>query len=101
MAQKFIPEQAYHFKEMVKEALSEHLKEKKTPGILTAPYDAELFGHWWFEGPEWLYHVIKNFAEDGEVDLVTGGEYVSARKKASWSRSRRVHGARAGSITYG
>jgi 1,4-alpha-glucan branching enzyme len=80
-AQKFVPEQAYHFKEMVKEALSEHLKDKKTPGILTAPYDAELFGHWWFEGPEWLYHVIKNFAEDGEVELVTGGEYVSAQKK--------------------
>jgi 1,4-alpha-glucan branching enzyme len=22
--------------------------------IVVAPYDAELFGHWWFEGPEWL-----------------------------------------------
>ncbi|MEW6585724.1 MAG: 1,4-alpha-glucan branching protein domain-containing protein [Nitrospirota bacterium] len=22
--------------------------------VITATYDAELFGHWWFEGPEWL-----------------------------------------------
>jgi 1,4-alpha-glucan branching enzyme len=28
-----------------------------TPGgarVVVAPFDAELFGHWWFEGPEWL-----------------------------------------------
>jgi 1,4-alpha-glucan branching enzyme len=24
------------------------------PALVVAPYDAELFGHWWFEGPEWL-----------------------------------------------
>jgi 1,4-alpha-glucan branching enzyme len=24
------------------------------PPIIVAPYDAELFGHWWFEGPHWL-----------------------------------------------
>ncbi len=24
------------------------------PPILVAPYDAELFGHWWYEGPEFL-----------------------------------------------
>ena len=22
--------------------------------IIVAPYDAELFGHWWYEGPDWL-----------------------------------------------
>ncbi len=27
--------------------------------ILAAPYDAELFGHWWFEGPVWLEHLIR------------------------------------------
>ena len=24
--------------------------------IIVAPYDAELFGHWWYEGPQWLEH---------------------------------------------
>jgi 1,4-alpha-glucan branching enzyme len=27
--------------------------------IITAPYDAELFGHWWFEGPDWLCEVLR------------------------------------------
>jgi 1,4-alpha-glucan branching enzyme len=30
--------------------------------IITAPYDAELFGHWWFEGPEWLCAVLRLMA---------------------------------------
>lgn len=29
------------------------------PALFVAPYDAELFGHWWFEGPEWLEYVIR------------------------------------------
>jgi len=29
----------------------------RTP-IIVAPYDAELFGHWWFEGPQWLECVL-------------------------------------------
>ena len=31
------------------------LKSKlSVPPIVVAPYDAELFGHWWYEGPEFL-----------------------------------------------
>ena len=30
----------------------------RTP-IIVAPYDAELFGHWWFEGPQWLECVLR------------------------------------------
>lgn len=39
---------------------SEWLAEQM-PGrrpIIVAPYDAELFGHWWFEGPVWLEKVL-------------------------------------------
>ena len=28
--------------------------------ILVAPFDAELFGHWWYEGPIFLNHIFKN-----------------------------------------
>ncbi len=34
--------------------------------ILVVPYDAELFGHWWFEGPDWLYFVLKKMHFDQE-----------------------------------
>ena len=29
------------------------------PCVTVSPYDAELYGHWWFEGPQWLYHVLR------------------------------------------
>jgi 1,4-alpha-glucan branching enzyme len=32
---------------------------------IVAPYDAELFGHWWREGPEWLERVIRSSAAAG------------------------------------
>lgn len=37
------------------------LKDRKA-GNVVALYDTELFGHWWFEGPEWLYAVLKKLA---------------------------------------
>src|ERR1700733_6063678 len=32
------------------------------PAVIVSPYDAELFGHWWFEGPQWIYHVFRELA---------------------------------------
>ncbi|MGO9788655.1 MAG: glycoside hydrolase family 57 protein [Solirubrobacteraceae bacterium] len=34
------------------------------PPVVGAPYDAELFGHWWFEGPEFLDLVVRKVARD-------------------------------------
>ena len=33
------------------------------PPFIIAPYDAELFGHWWFEGPHWLEQVLRLASE--------------------------------------
>jgi 1,4-alpha-glucan branching enzyme len=47
------------------------------PPIVLAPYDAELFGHWWFEGPLWLNFLIRKIAFDQETfSLITPGEYL-------------------------
>lgn len=47
------------------------------PPIVVAPYDAELFGHWWYEGPDWLNFVIRKVALDQEVvALTTPAEYL-------------------------
>ncbi|CCQ73906.1 glycoside hydrolase family 57 protein [Magnetospira sp. QH-2] len=46
--------------------------------IMVAPYDAELFGHWWFEGPQWLESVLRLAAQgDGPVTLATPGDYLA------------------------
>ncbi len=56
------------------EYLSGHMD--RTP-IITAPYDAELFGHWWFEGPMWLDFLIRKTAYDQDtITLATPSEYL-------------------------
>lgn len=49
------------------------------PPLVVAPYDAELFGHWWYEGPLWLEAVIRRCAEHpGAVALCTAPDYLDA-----------------------
>ena len=43
--------------------------------ILLAPFDAELFGHWWFEGPLFLEHVIRAAGEN-KLLLMTPTEFL-------------------------
>ncbi len=45
--------------------------------LIVSPYDAELFGHWWFEGPQFLNYLIRKIACDQDiVKLVTPGDYL-------------------------
>ncbi|OPX85080.1 1,4-alpha-glucan branching protein domain-containing protein [Pelotomaculum sp. PtaB.Bin117] len=47
------------------------------PPIIVAPYDAELFGHWWFEGPKWLDYLIRKTAFDQDVvEMATPSDYL-------------------------
>ena len=47
----------------------------RTP-IVVSPYDAELFGHWWFEGPDWLELVIrKAHAHHKSLELIAPSDY--------------------------
>jgi 1,4-alpha-glucan branching enzyme len=48
------------------------------PPVIVAPYDAELFGHWWYEGPEFLdFFARKIFNEQKTISLITPGEYLN------------------------
>jgi 1,4-alpha-glucan branching enzyme len=46
--------------------------------IIVAPFDAELFGHWWFEGPRFLDSFIRRTSEQQELKLTTPSEYLAA-----------------------
>lgn len=49
----------------------------RKPFILS-PYDAELFGHWWFEGPQWLELFIRKTAYDQtDYALATPSDYLA------------------------
>jgi 1,4-alpha-glucan branching enzyme len=38
-------------------------------GVICLAFDAELFGHWWFEGPDFLYHLIKGIHASELLEL--------------------------------
>lgn len=45
--------------------------------VIVSPYDAELFGHWWFEGPIFLREVLALLSrDDSVVQLETGLGYL-------------------------
>lgn len=45
--------------------------------IIVAPYDAELFGHWWFEGPVWLEELLRRIDfTNGPVRTATPSDYL-------------------------
>lgn len=47
------------------------------PPVIVCPYDAELFGHWWHEGPNWLYALLKKIASMSQnIELTTPGIYI-------------------------
>jgi 1,4-alpha-glucan branching enzyme len=47
------------------------------PPIVVAPYDAELFGHWWFEGPQWIDFLLRKMACDqNTVKAITPAEHL-------------------------
>jgi len=49
----------------------------KTP-LIVCPYDAELFGHWWFEGIDWLGEVFRQIARVGDIKAATATDYVGS-----------------------
>lgn len=98
--QPYIPEWAFaqttahaaHFVNVVRERLRRHQQSTGEQGVVIAAFDTELFGHWWFEGPQWLDAVLRRFAVSGEVTPATCGEYLEQSpprrtvqlKESSW-----------------
>lgn len=83
--QVYIPEWAFaqtqahatHFAQVVRDRLRRHRQQTGERGIVVAAFDTELFGHWWFEGPQWVTEFIRQLAASGEVNLSTCGDYLS------------------------
>jgi len=57
------------------------------PALIVAPYDAELFGHWWFEGPDWINFLLRKIHWDQEtVKTITVPEYLDQFPKLQVSK---------------
>ena len=69
-------EHVSHFCDFVKERLWDYHRSTGRCGVVTASFDAELFGHWWFEGPQFLRDVLLTLHHDPDVDVVTAEQYL-------------------------
>jgi 1,4-alpha-glucan branching enzyme len=57
------------------------------PSLIVAPYDAELFGHWWFEGPDWINFLLRKMHYDQQtVKTITIPEYLDRHSKIQVSK---------------
>lgn len=83
--QPYVPEWAFaqvsvhaaHFAQVLRERLRTHWQLTGEPGIVVAAFDTELFGHWWFEGPQWVYELLRQLAANADITLTTCGEYLN------------------------
>jgi 1,4-alpha-glucan branching enzyme len=46
-------------------------------GVIVAPFDTELFGHWWFEGPDFLGNVYRALRGRSGVRPTTGSQHLA------------------------
>jgi 1,4-alpha-glucan branching enzyme len=84
--QQYEPEAAQdsarHHAEHFASVLAHTAEQRRDTGdaVVTAPFDAELFGHWWFEGVDFLANVYRRLSRDG-VRPVTAREHVAQHGK--------------------
>lgn len=71
-----LDENAGHYVNLIKDILRAYKGDFGKKGIIVAPYDCELFGHWWFEGNWWLARVLRWLEDDPEVELTNSREYL-------------------------
>ncbi|MEZ4240234.1 MAG: 1,4-alpha-glucan branching protein domain-containing protein [Myxococcota bacterium] len=76
-AEQAVSAQAAHFCRLVRDRLWMHCQRTGRVGAVCAPFDAELFGHWWSEGPAFLLAVARRFAHE-DVGVVTVSELLDA-----------------------
>ncbi len=68
---------AQHFHATLREMLREAAPTQTRPPVVVSAYDAELFGHWWYEGPHFLDRLFRCLGGDASVELVTPSELLS------------------------
>ncbi|MBI4636134.1 MAG: DUF1957 domain-containing protein [Candidatus Rokubacteria bacterium] len=61
---------ARHFVELVRDTIGRASDDGSA--LVCSPYDAELFGHWWFEGPQWLEEVGRELGAAGVTAMTLG-----------------------------
>lgn len=68
-------EHAEHFARLLRQMAA---TQTTRGAVIAAPFDTELFGHWWYEGPEFLRDVFRALRRQREATPVTGSAHLAA-----------------------
>jgi 1,4-alpha-glucan branching enzyme len=82
-----------HFAHLLDRVRTEHIARGAT--VIVAPFDTELFGHWWFEGPDFLGDLYAQLPQFPLLRASTAGEHLDAHAprtglrlaEGSWGRN--------------
>ena len=80
LAREKAAENAMHFiGERIKQAHLLRQTFEGRPPLVVSPYDAELFGHWWYEGPQFIdFFFRKLHFDQSEIAAVTPGDFLDS-----------------------
>jgi 1,4-alpha-glucan branching enzyme len=69
-------EHAAHYIGVLRDILMREREDERREdgGVVCIPFDAELFGHWWFEGPRFLAQVLRGLAPSLDLKPTTLGQ---------------------------
>lgn len=77
-AARRVEEHAGNFLWIVKTTLQHAPRDESKPEpVVVSPFDAELFGHWWHEGPWWLEKTLRWMHQDPDIDVATPSRYLA------------------------
>jgi 1,4-alpha-glucan branching enzyme len=66
---------AHHFAGLLAEIARSQAPRRD--GVIVSPFDTELFGHWWFEGPDFLGEAYRALGGNAAVRPTTGSEHLA------------------------
>ena len=72
---------ARHFADTLAARSQEIKSEAGFSPLFVLPFDAELFGHWWSEGPDFLEHFIKETCSNPELEMSLPSELAAQSDK--------------------
>jgi 1,4-alpha-glucan branching enzyme len=80
LAREKVAENAAHFiGERIKQAHELRATFEGHPPLVVSPYDAELFGHWWYEGPQFIDFFFKKLHFDqSEISAISPGDFLDS-----------------------
>jgi 1,4-alpha-glucan branching enzyme len=74
-AKEKVKSHAEHFTSVLQDELWRNGNQSFPPYTVLLPFDAELFGHWWFEGPDWVQEMLTK--EHLQVEWITPTEVIN------------------------